>query len=88
MESTKPATFHLNTFEDSDQVKNLIVDQFKAKNFLTVELVALDCMIDTAVQLAIMIKNELQHGLHQTTHLSLVQSNHALTKQIFTLNFG
>lgn len=86
--STKPTIFHLQSYDDIEQVKNLIVDKFKSKAHKTIQLVAYDHQIDQAVQLAIMIKNELQHGLHQTTQVQLVQGSQTLNKQIFSQNFG
>jgi hypothetical protein len=50
-----------------------------------------DNSIDEAVQLAIVIKNEIVHGLHQTTKIYLVPRNKKLvpfTSQIFTRQVG
>ena len=55
--------------------KLTLVEKFKSKQFRSVELVAFDTLTDYAVQLAIMIKSEMQHGLHQTTNVALVQGN-------------
>jgi hypothetical protein len=52
---------------------------------------AKDSLIDEAVQLSIVIKNEVQHGLHQTTKISLAPRNKQsapLTKHIFTEMVG
>jgi len=73
--SLKPTTFHLCNREDIHQIKSLIVEKLKSKQFRSVELVAFDTLTDYAVQLAIMIKSEMQHGLHQTTNVGLVQGN-------------
>ena len=47
--SLKPTTFHLCNREDIHQIKSLIVEKFKSKQFRSVELVAFDTLTDYAV---------------------------------------
>lgn len=72
------------TRADTKLERDTILSIFKDRVYKTVVIVAHDSLIDQAVQLAISVKNEQQHGLHQVTKMSLVQNSQELTKQIFS----
>jgi DNA-binding protein len=69
------ATFYLNKGSNTEELKNKIQELFKSKYTRTVVLIARGSFIDEAVQLTLVIKNEVVNGLHQTTKLSLVTRN-------------
>jgi len=81
----------LNSGPCSEELMSIIQDKLKSKYLRTVILLARDSYIDEAVQLSIVIKNEVMHGLHQTTTLSLAsrdKKSGPLTKHIFTEMLG
>ena len=66
------ANFNLNNGPSTEELKNIIQERLKSKHLRTVVLFARDSYIDEAVQLSLVVKNEVMHGLHQTTRFSLV----------------
>jgi hypothetical protein len=84
------ATFYLDDHQNTEELKNHILQKINSKAIRSIVLNGRENSIDEVVQLAIVIKNEIVHGLHQTTKVYLVPQNKKLLplNQIFTRNVG
>ena len=84
------ATFYLDDHQNTEELKNHILQKINSKAIRSIVLNGRENSIDEVVQLAIVIKNEIVHGLHQTTKVYLVPQNKKLVplNQIFTRSVG
>ena len=88
--ASQTATFYLDDHQNTEELKNHILQKINSKAIRSIVLNGRENSIDEVVQLAIVVKNEIVHGLHQTTKVYLVPQNKKLLplKQIFTRNVG